>query len=383
MRALVGLALAAVAVGVTATIAGPTPAATGAWHRLAPAPKPAATASTVSVWTGTQMLVFGRRQPNPPWSVDTAAAYNPATGKWRRLTPLKGPTGNYEGHYSAVWTGKEMLVWGPFDNQAYDPRTNRWRRLPRDAPIGIGLVAWTGREVIGWGGGCCGEASSSGSAYNPATNAFRKLPRSPLAPSQAPIGAWTGRELVVVVSGLDPDEKPYPAALARAAAYNPKTNSWRRIARPPSLRVGATAVWDGREVLVVGGSAAGLGLDPPTRAGLAYDPTRNVWRRLPPMPSGRASFTAVWAGNRLLLWGGRTDAGIGAPVIPSRGLAYAPAANAWSLLPPAPLTGRLSPTSVWAGHAMIVWGGSRPRQSPATGTRSFTDGAAFTPAARY
>jgi hypothetical protein len=55
-----------------------------------------------------------------------------------------------------------------------------------------------------------------------------------------------------------------PARLARAAAYNPVTNTWRRIAPLPAVRTGANAVWDGREVLIVGGTGAPRGGNPPS-----------------------------------------------------------------------------------------------------------------------
>ena len=121
----------------------------------------------MGVWAGRQMLIFGRAQPNPPWSVDAAAAYDPATDTWRRLTPFPGPTGNYEVRYWAVWTGKEMLVSGPIDFQAFNPVTNHWRRLPNNAAPPGGIVVWTGRELIGWGGGCCGDASLGGRGVQP------------------------------------------------------------------------------------------------------------------------------------------------------------------------------------------------------------------------
>jgi N-acetylneuraminic acid mutarotase len=335
------------------------------------------------------MLVFGRAQPNPPWSVDVAAAYDPATDTWRRLAPLAGPKGNYEGHYSAVWTGKEMLVFGPFDSQAFNPLTNHWRRLPAERGGGAGgLVLWTGHEMIDWGGGCCGDASSGGSAYNPTTNTWRTLAPSPLAPSQQPIGAWTGRELIIFVGGLDPDGKPYPARFARAAAYNPTNNTWRRLAPLPAPRGGATAVWDGREVLVVGGVGAPRGGKPPALAavGFAYNPATNRWRRLPPMESGREGASVVWTGKRLLVWGGQTARAGSLPVscaevptpcvIAGHGLAYDPAADRWSPLAKAPLLGRLDPAAVWTGHAMIVWGGGTGRPP----YQGFTDGALFAPA---
>lgn len=372
-------AIVLVALPALALAAGPS-AVPGTWRRLPTAPiQPRS--PVVGVWTGTKLLVFGRAQPTPPWSVDVAAAYSPAAGTWRPLTPLHGRKGNFEGRYWAVWTGKRMLVLGPFDFQAFDPLTNHWRQPAGASGGGAGgLVVWSGHEMIDWGGGCCGDASSGGSAYNPTTNAWRKLTPSPLAPSQQPIGAWTGRELIIFVSGLDPDGKPYPAALARAAAYNPATDTWRRISPLPAPRSGANAVWDGREVLVVGGAGAPEGAKPPGLAsiGFAYDPATNGWRQLPPMGSGRRQAAMVWTGRRLLVWGGSQTAGAGLPVTPSRGLAYDPAANRWSQFPGAPLLGRLDPMAIWTGRAMVIWGGYRPHSPLGSGTRFFTDGAVFT-----
>jgi N-acetylneuraminic acid mutarotase len=268
-----------------------------------------------------------------------------------------------------------MLVWGQGLREAFDPRTNRWRRLPGSPLLSVheghGLVVWTGRELIGWGGGCCGDAFSDGVAFNPATNRWRALAPTPLAGSQQPIGAWTGRELIIFVGGLNPDGKPWPARLARAAAYNPATDKWRRIAPLPAPRGGANAVWDGREVLVVGGAVSGT--SPLPRVGFAYNPATNRWRRLPRMETGRIGAAAVWTGARLLVWGGTKRSG--SFVAPAHGLAYDPRANRWSTLPQAPLEGRSDPTVVWTGRSLIVWGGDKPRRP--SGTRHFADGAAF------
>jgi hypothetical protein len=231
--------------GGRAAVSGPSASSglAGVWRRLPPAPSPAAAALTVSAWTGRQMVIFGRAYPKPPLGIDVAAAYTPATNTWRRLVPLKGPVGNFQGDYHAVWTGKEMLVLGPFDFQAYDLTSNRWRH-PATPPTGVdgaGLLVWTGKEMIDWGGGCCGDAFATGWAFNPVTNRWRKLPSSPLAPSQSPTGVWTGHELIVLVSGLDPDGKPYPSSLARIAAYDPVSNAWRRLVPLPAPRFNAEA----------------------------------------------------------------------------------------------------------------------------------------------
>jgi hypothetical protein len=309
---------------------------------------------TTSVWTGRQLILYGRRvvtrldsrgAPYVVKSVDAAESYDPASKTWTRLSPPAGP--GYQPSYHAVWTGKEMLVFGAFHSVAYDPQRNSWRTLRKS--VGGGLVVWTGREAIGWGGGCCGDAWGNGLAYDPATDTYRTLSSSPLAPSQGPVGAWTGHELVLFSSGFNPASgKPYPASLVRAAAYNPATDTWRRIERAPTA--GGAAAWDGHELLVVG---AGTG----AHSAFAYDPAKNSWRRLAPLPFELPTAAAFWTGHRLLVWGG-TEA--------TRGLAYDPRADRWSMLPRAPLRGS-GQALVWTGTKLVVANG--------------VHGAAFTPRA--
>ena len=142
------------------------------------------------------------------------------------------------------------------------------------------------------------------------------------------------------------------------------------------MRNGATAVWDGKELLVVGGAGSpGHGTPAPlARTGFAYDPAANRWRRLAAMPAGRIGASAAWTGSRLLLWGGRTSTD-GSLESPPRGLAYDPAANRWTALPQAPLRARTGQTSAWTGRTFLVWGGGTGRPPYA----GFRDGAALTP----
>jgi hypothetical protein len=288
----------------------------GSWTLLPRAPI-AAQADRASAWTGRHLLLLGRR---------AFTAYEPQRNTWRALTPPR------PGHYRMAWTGKEALAWGQAA-LAYD---GSWRPLPKAPVAAPAIVAWTGRELIGWG-------RSGGAAYRPAVKRWRRLPAAPFLGS----AAWTGRELINV-SG------------SRAAAFVP-AKGWHMLPSPPESRDGAGAVWDGHELLVVGGD------DAPT-VGLAYSPTSNSWRRLAPMDSGRAHAAAVWTGKLLLLWGGETGKP-GAFVIPPHGLAYDPRADRWSPLPQAPLRGRLDPAAVWTGRSLIVWGGDP----------GLSDGAVFSP----
>jgi hypothetical protein len=317
------------------------------WRLLPPAPIRIDGPST-SVWTGKQLILFGRRLVTAPdsngvpyvvKSVEVAESYDPGSKTWKKLSPPPGP--GYQPGYGAVWNGREMLVFGAFHSVAYDPATNTWRTLRKSA--GGGLVVWTGREAIGWGGGCCGDAFGNGLAYDPATDTYRELAPSPLAPSQGPVGAWTGRELVLFSSGFNPGEaKPFPADLARGAAYNPATDTWRRITPLPdsALEPQGAAAWDGHEVLVAGGGAS-------ARAAFAYDPATNQRRALAPMPFGLRDARAFWTGRELVVWGGSET---------GRGAAYDPRADRWSALSPAPLRG-FPHALAWTGRSLIVGSG--------------------------
>jgi N-acetylneuraminic acid mutarotase len=340
----------------------------GHWRALPR--EPVALPYGASVWTGKQLVVFGRTPltkvaDNP--SKNAATAYDPAKNRWRTLSP-PAERGAVLSCCDAVWTGREMLVFGA--NVAYDPSRNTWRKLSRSVPQGI--VLWTGSEAIGWGGGCCGDASARGAAYNPATGRYRPLPRSPLPPSQRPLGAWTGREVILLVSGFDPNGKPYPARMARAAAYDPAANSWRRLAPlpTPTLRFATGAAWDGHELLVVGAG-------PSSRSTYAYDPVENTWHRRAPMPAARAGVTVLWTGSRLIAWGGVNATGT--RTLPS-GLSYDPATDRWARIVRAPLA--TGGTSVaWSGRSLLVVGGVIGA-SKATGNKQvwLREGAAFTPA---
>jgi hypothetical protein len=343
--------LCAFLAAIPAAIAAPS---SSRWRLLPPQPV-ALEQGTAAVWTGRQVIVLGRTPvgtvPSPV--KDAAAAYDPAAEKWTKLVPPRAP--DYVPGYKLLWTGREMLAFDPFHSVAYKPATHAWRVLRKS--INLGFVAWTGREAIGWGGGCCGDVQSNGTAYNPAADTYRNLPRSPLAPSQGPLGAWTGRELILFVSGYDPEGKPYPARVARGAAYNTRTNTWRRLAPFPlrGMRMG-TASWDGRELLVVGAGAD-------ARSAFAFNPATNRWRRLAPLPSPRSGPLTAWTGRLLVLLGGQNTT---ATSELRNGVAYDPRTDRWSTIPAAPLPDLLGAAAVWTGRSVIVAGRRRSAAFNAT-----------------
>jgi hypothetical protein len=327
----------------------------------------------VSVWTGRQMLIHGIAENYTTGKTrGIMLAYSPATGQWRRLASGPAPVMAQNGEI-AVWTGTEMLIFG-LTNAAYNPAANTWRPIARyNGPVGA-VAVWTGRQVILWGGGCCGGATAQGGAYTPATNTWQLLPPSPL-PARHVTGVWTGTEVIIAGGSRPLNGAPDgPATLADAAAYNPVTHTWRTLPPMPQARAGATAVWDGTEALFIAGTLAGARA--PAADGAAFSPATGRWRQLPAMPFSRTGFAAAWTGHQVLVWGGLTGR-YGSQTVPPHGVAYDPAANRWSALPQAPLRGRANPLAVWAGDQLIVWGGQIVNPRGYTYPR---DGAAYRPA---
>jgi hypothetical protein len=339
----------------------------GTWTKLPAAPiAKSPNGGVVSVWTGHEMIIHGINFRPAGGFSGVTFAYRPATRRWVRLANGPSSRSAFETNDVAVWTGSRMLVPGQ-TRAIYNPATDTWREMPPPPmSLSFAVTGWTGRRFLAWGGTCCEDTSHDGVVYDPASNTWRTLPAAPLSVRRNASGAWTGRELVVAGGFTHNSPGGIEMVLLRdAAAYNPATGKWRKIAPMPKREYGATAVWDGSEILFIGGTRAGV-TGPPAR-GLAYNPSTNRWRLLSAMAYPRDGFAAVWTGRQLLVWGGLTAKG----VPPAYGEAYTPATGKWTALPASPLRGRTDPVAVWTGRQMIVWGGG-----------TYTDGAAYMPATR-
>lgn len=157
------------------------------------------------------------------------------------------------------------------------------------------LTAWTGREVLLFGGpvdhgGTHGPASRlrtarAGGAYDPATNTWRKIAIAPFSLSRA--------ELVATA------DTAYALAFERAAfglqngrlwAYSVAADSWRRLADPPRLSASRLTVSQGRVVAWI------VYPEPGTAPAVqVYDPASDTWREAPTTPWGEYRYRQVLA----------------------------------------------------------------------------------------
>jgi hypothetical protein len=372
----------------TATQASPTPSVTPAsWRRITSPPF----WNGPSVWDGNEILAVHYdstwdKRADVERCSEVAAAYNPLADAWRMLPPvprIRPASCACCSGDTAIWTGTEMLLWGA-TNSAYDPATNTWRRLtaPPTDELAPSVSVWTGRQMIGWGSvDCCGVPDTTGFAFTPATGAVTQLPDSPLQGGGGPVAAWTGTEMIVAGGGFPEGGYVYDDV----AAYRPSTRTWHVLPSMPVSRIDGTALWDGTELLIFGGSGGPdteSGRNPSFRThalsrGVAFDPTTNTWRWLPAPETPRIGAVYAWDGSEVLMWGG-----IGLDrSVPSHGEAFDPVTNVWSPLPASPLRARVWPSQVWTGSDLIVWGGMDARRfAESYEGKELGDGAAFTPA---
>jgi N-acetylneuraminic acid mutarotase len=149
---------------------------------------------------GDSVYVFGGAESSAyGWVKRDALVYSFRDNRWRKVPVDNGPPGRR--NLAMCWTGKEILVWGgqtlggtvaarekgaatvPLSAvMAFDPSRNAWRALPgRDSPSerADASVAWTGTEMIVWGGWSRNGECSDGYAYDPKAGRWRKLPDLP------------------------------------------------------------------------------------------------------------------------------------------------------------------------------------------------------------
>lgn len=155
----------------------------------------------------------------------------------------------------------------------------------------------------------------------------------------------------------------------------------------PTPRRLHSAVWAGERMIVWGGSGAGSPAVVAT--GGRFDPAAGTWAATSTAgaPPARHSHCAVSTGDRMIVWGG-----FGVSALETTGGIYDPATDSWTATATAGAPpGRTGAACAWTGTELWVWGGttggsvlySGGRYDPATGTWHPLPTTAGVPAPRY
>jgi len=174
---------------------------------------------------------------------------------------------------------------------------------------------------------------------------------------------WTGKKILAFSSffNQDPTQNNLATFSASGWAYDPANDKWNQISttNQPELNAFKSVVWAGDRLLVYGGvtfSSPTPTSSPTYSSSLSsYDPVTNVWTTLPNAPlSWYGIGTATWTGKEMIVLTGSKNGML-------TGAAYSPASNKWRLISTEnALSARVYQSAVWTKGRLFVFGGNIP-----------------------
>jgi hypothetical protein len=310
-------------------------------------------------------------------------------GEWQALPAAQGARQAGLSDLEAVRAGDRVLIVAGASHEQdrmsgleYSVGRGRWgalAKVPLHWRVDYSLVG-AGGEAILWGGTTNTGSLGDGALYAVGERRWRRTAPAPLRPRASHTAVWTGSRMLVWGGAADGGGRRRwggnvgtdgpSTLLGDGASYDPATDRWRMLAPAPlDERQGHVAVWAGSRMLVWGGET----IDQPgfTAGGAAYDPASDSWKRIRRAPiRSSPDAQAFWTGEAMLVWSGRDL------------LAYFPLGDYWTVLPRPPLQMRMGATAAWDGAELILWGGTVGpcgdcyRHRPSTKS---SDGAAYDP----
>jgi hypothetical protein len=336
----------------------------GAWTRLPPAPIEPRSGHS-GVWTGEEMIVWGgyvlvaEGGAEPVAPTNDGGAFNPTSGGWREIAPAPIPPRS--GHV-AVWTGREMLVWGGWTRSGkelvgggrYRPSDDTWAEMPA-APLTadsdrMRSAIWDGERLIAWVG-------PEVAAFDPVSGGWESLPSIPVGDVEGAALAGDSMTLFALVYPHGGD------ALVEAFALHAGADAWTALPEPPlqALVADRTPIWTGERLLTVQYSwhQPPDSIPPETLYAAWFEPASGRWSVVLSEHYFEPSIH-VWTGEVVyFVWG------LGQ---------FNEATGEWAAIPDSPDARREAAPAVWTGESLIIWGGTRGESF-----RPLEDGWAFTP----
>ena len=303
-----------------------------------------------------------------------------ATGTWKRISDAPAPLSGFSagvvfGDTVYFWSPPSFAINGPTQGtwMSYDASNDVWEELasPPGNHRGYLQLVRAGEAVIAFNGS---EENDPGSdlLYDPATDSWTAVPRDPLSPSFDRFMIWTGKEVVLLGREIVPNPGSERPSVVRAAAFDPETETWRRL--PDSEISGGYENWQwsaGRVVNATprtgngGGEGAGdWGRDYPH--GGMLDPTSGQWSELPagaPAPANCAKPQSFEA-----------DLGYqaaGPDIVVNDGLALHVSSGRWQTVPCNPPRGDIKFASAWAFDGLVSFGGYDQSGQPGDGATKY------------
>lgn len=240
----------------------------GTWSPVSLTNAPSARYGHTATWCGGAMIVWGGRHDFPTILGD-GARYVPSSNTWTALPLSNAPSARTE--HAAVWDGNELLVWGGClptgtntvilsDGARYDPLRGAWTPMATlsywPGSRGYHRAVWSGTEMLAWGGAGDFGREDEGFRYDPRTGLWR-LTSTVSCPIQRyyHVCVWAENRMLVWGGARYPSRYAAGTTYDDGGSYDPVHDLWTPMGQGvnPQARLGAAAVWSGREMLIFGG----------------------------------------------------------------------------------------------------------------------------------
>ena len=318
--------------------------------------------SHTAIWACNKMIIWGGQNGNGN-PINSGASYDPSTDTWTSISTINAPSPRLD--HSAIWTGSKMIIWGGIYSSTtysnggiYDPVTDSWTAISIQncpSPRRVHTAIFTGDKMIIWGGSPDNGASpplNSGGIYDVNLNTWSNTSLVNAPDARATYSCvWTGSKMIIWggYGNL--------TSLNTGKIFDLQTNSWQNmtVTNAPVSRYFHQSVWTGNKMIVWGGSVIGSPYN--INSGGIYDPLSDTWVTMNSQnaPSARINNTAVWTGNKFLVWAGTIL--VNGNFVPTNdGATYDILTSQWTSIQSTALP-RQYHTSVWTGNQLIAFGG--------------------------
>lgn len=299
--------------------------AQGGWQYVEATNKPVPRLENAFVKAGGKFYLLGGRGIKP------VGIYDPVSGSWSEGASMPFEVSHFQAvtHLGLIYVMAGLVGGWPSETPLthiliYNPLMDTWLVGPEIPPHrqrgAAGTVVYQNRIYL-----VCGIVNGHTSgwvpwldAYDPATNSWMELPDAPHARDH--LQAAVINDQLVVAGGRKSGYmgQGLEATIAETDVYDFKTGRWRTLASPsgdiPTQRAGFTAVSAGNKVILLGGES---GSQVPAHSEVeALDLETGTWLALPSLNQGRHGTQALLSEGRLYIAAGCGNRG-GSPELDS------------------------------------------------------------------
>ncbi len=249
-------------------------------------------------------------------SIDTVEVYDPGTDKWSNAPSLP----ERRDHAAAAADNGKLYVvggytdWKPSNKLfVYDLATNKWQEgKPMPTARGALTAEFFNGTLYAIGGNSTQPLNTTES-YNPQNNSWTA--KAPMPTARHHIASAISDEKLYVFGGrqLDNTTLSFIISLNKTEMYDPLKNTWTILEPMPSKRSGsAAAASTNGSIHVFGGE-----IPPGSKDTIAvfynnekYDTKDNKWSSEPPMLTARHGLAAETVDNKIHVIGGGVKPGL-------------------------------------------------------------------------